>query len=260
MSQWAGGVLTAAGRALQAKVEAGTVLNITKIKLGDGVETMDQVDTLTNLVSPKVELAISTAQVSGETCTITGIMASSALSAGFWCREWGLFAQDPQLGEILYMVTLDSQPEWLPASTEAAQVSATYAMNIAVANSTSITANIDLAGLVDVDMLNEATHAVLRSTTYTAGQLATAATLPSGLLLKCSTGGTTGTTLIDWSQYSLGDTINDGTVVWLVTQYAVSDGDAFYIGSDGNWTPNSAAHIYSADWAEGSDGNLYPLT
>jgi hypothetical protein len=260
MSQWAGGVLTAAGRALQAKVEAGTTLNITKVKLGDGTESMSQVDSLTNLVSPKVELAVSTAEVEGETCTITGIMASTALNAGFYCREWGLFAQDPDVGEILYMITIDSQPEWLPASTESATVSATYAMNIAVANSTSITANIDLAGLVDVDMLNKATHAVQRSTSYVAGQLATAATLPSGLLLKCSTGGTTGTTLIDWSQYNIGDTINDGTVVWLVTQYAVSDGDAFYIGSDGNWTPNSAAHIYSANWVDGSDGNLYPVS
>jgi hypothetical protein len=104
MSQWAGGVLTAAGRALQAKVEAGTTLNITKVKLGDGTENMSQVDSLTNLVSPKVELAVSTAEVEGETCTITGIMASTALNAGFYCREWGLFAQDPIIKSVMFLI------------------------------------------------------------------------------------------------------------------------------------------------------------
>lgn len=98
------------------------------------------------------------------------------------------------------------------------------------------------------------------NTTYSAGQIAYHSTLPTGLLLKCSVGGTTEATLIDLSQYNIGDTINDGSVVWLVTQYVVSDGDAFYIGSDGNWTPNSAEHIYSANWAGGSDGNLYPVS
>ena len=57
MSNWAGGVLTEAGRVLQAKVETGVTLNLTKIKLGDGTESMSAVDTLTDLVSPKCVLA-----------------------------------------------------------------------------------------------------------------------------------------------------------------------------------------------------------
>ena len=259
MSNWIGGVLTAAGRVLQAKVEAGiTSLDITRIKLGDGTETMDSVDTLTDLVSPKVILGVSTATQDGQTATITGVITTSQITAGFYCREWGLFAEDPDVGEILYMITIDTVPEWLPPSSSEAQISATYAMNIAVANATSITVDIDLAGLVDVDMLNAATHAVLRSTTYIAGQLATASTLSSGLILRCITGGTTRATLIDWSQLSLGDTVTDGTVTWLVTTISVTDGDAFYIGLDGNWIPNSSLHIYSADFTIGADNNFYP--
>ena len=260
MSNWAGGVLTAAGRVLQAKVEAGlTSLDITKIKLGDGTESMSAVDSLTDLVSPKVTMGVSSATQEDQTATIEGIITTSQIASGFYAREWGLFADDPDDGEILYMITIDSQPEWIPPSTSAAQISATYAMNIAVANATEITVAIDLAGLVDVEMLDAATHAVMRSHAYNVGDLATAVKLKNDLLLRCVTAGTTSNTVIDWSLYDLGDTVTDGTVEWLVVQHAVSTGDAFFIGLDGNWVPTSDTIFYSSYWAEGSDGNLYPL-
>lgn len=97
------------------------------------------------------------------------------------------------------------------------------------------------------------------STAYDAGQLATSPTLASGLVLRCTTAGTTSSAALDCSGYELGDTITDGTAEWLVVSYAVSTGDAFYIGPDGNWCPSNADVIYSAYFAEGADGNLYPL-
>lgn len=97
------------------------------------------------------------------------------------------------------------------------------------------------------------------STAYTVGALVDGAGLASGLVLRCTTAGTTSSAALDCSSYSLGDTITDGTAVWLVVSYAVSTGDAFYIGLDGNWCPSSADIIYSAYFAEGADGNLYPL-
>ena len=166
MSQWQGAVLTAAGRVLQAKVETGITLELTRIKLGDGTESLDSVDALTDLVSPKAILPISSAVAEGQEAVITGVMSATQLSAGFYCREWGLFARDPDVGEILYMVTIDSVPEWLPSSTQAAQVAATYALKVAVANSTSITVNVDPQGLVNVRMLNETIHAQERNKVY----------------------------------------------------------------------------------------------
>ena len=97
------------------------------------------------------------------------------------------------------------------------------------------------------------------STEYAAGALVDGAGLASGLVLRCTTAGTTSSAALDCSGYGLGDTITDGTAVWLVVSYAVSTGDAFFIGLDGNWCPSSADTIYSAYFAEGADGNLYPL-
>lgn len=221
MSNWAGGVLTAAGRTLQAKVEAGTTLNITKIKLGDGTENMSAVDGMTDLVSPKAVLGISSATSSGQTATITGILSATQLSAGFWCREWGLFAQDPDVGEILYMITIDNQPEWLPASTEAAQISATYAMNIAVANATNIEVQIDPAGLVDVEMLQSYIGLSKRSTAYVLGDTTLLENIPAGFFVECTTAGTTGAAApVITPPVLAGQTIADGTVVWTIRQIA----------------------------------------
>ncbi len=225
MANWAGGVLTAAGRELQAKVEGGVTLNLTKIKLGDGTESMAAVDGMVDLVSPKAVLGISSAVAEGDVCTVTGVLSATQLSSGFYCREWGLFAEDPDAGEILFMITIDSQPEWLPASTEAAEVAATYAMNVAVANAENIEVNIDPAGLVDVDMLNKWLGGADREKAYTVGTIVSMNGLPALYYLKCITPGTTAAaTPVIPANVQIGDTITDGTVVWQVIA-AVTDED-----------------------------------
>ena len=83
MANWSGGVLTAAGRALQLKVESGTKLELTKIKLGDGNETSAEVDNLTDLVSARAELAISAVKVSNGLCKVTGVILTTNVETGF---------------------------------------------------------------------------------------------------------------------------------------------------------------------------------
>ena len=221
MAKWAGGVLTAAGRRLQAKVEGGLTLALTRIKLGSGMETIEEVDALTDLVAVETSLAISAANVHGEVCTVEGVLRASALDHGFWCREFGIYANDPDDGEILYMVSVDEQPDWLPSEAET-DVSVTFAMNIAVANATHITAQVDLTGLVDVDMLHEYTHALTRLTKYNAGDIVTSPTLPHGLVLEAQTGGETADTIIDVSGLSCGDTVADGSVTWKAKRLVVT--------------------------------------
>ena len=54
MANWNGWILTKKGRALQAKVETGIELNITKMKLGSGVLPEGQnLEELTDLVKPE---------------------------------------------------------------------------------------------------------------------------------------------------------------------------------------------------------------
>ena len=156
MANWTGGRLTKAGRDLQLKVEAGRCkLELTKIKLGDGTEGVDATDNLTDLVGPKAVFGISSVVAKDGMCTVTGVISSSQVTAAFYAREWGLFAKDPDRGEILYMISLDPNPESIPPKTAALKQAATYAMNIVVSNAANIVANIDPAGLVTIKILQD---------------------------------------------------------------------------------------------------------
>ena len=61
------------------------------------------------------------------------------------------------------------------------------------------------------------------STAYTAGLLVGAVGLTPGLVLLCTTAGTTASTSPTWSNYSFGDSVTDGTAVWTVTKYVTMD-------------------------------------
>ena len=227
MADWSaeGYALTAAGRRLQAKVESGVPLELTRMKIGSGTETGAEVDALIDLVLPEANVTISNAVVEGETCTVTGTLLFDTLDHGFWAREWGLFARDPDDGEILYMIALDSQPDWISANAEAG-TSNTYSMKVVVANGTEITANVDLTGLIEVEQLEQTAHSLRRLTAYKEGDILNAPNLPHGLVLECITAGTTAETLIDFSSVKCGDIVTDGGVVWRVVRYLITASDS----------------------------------
>ena len=172
MANWTGGRLTKAGNDLQIKVEAGLCkLELTKIKLGDGTEGVDAIETMTDLVGPKAVFGISSVVAKDGMCTVTGVISSSSVTAAFYAREWGLFAKDPDRGEILYMISLDPNPESIPPKTAALKQAATYAMNIVVSNAAHIVVKIDPAGLVNTEMLADGARLIKRGTAYQYGDV-----------------------------------------------------------------------------------------
>ena len=236
MAEWTPHILTSAGRKLQAKVETGTPLKLTRMKLGSGQETIEEADSLLDLVAAETDLPISSAEADGELCTVTGVLLTSSLNHGFYCREWGIFAQDPDIGEILYAVLIDEKPDWIPSNSPT-ELTITYCLNIAVANGSIISADVDPAGLVDVDMLHRYTHAMRRNTKYKAGDVVTSPTLPHGLVLEAQTDGISSDTLVDFSGYSCGDTFVDGSLVWIVKRIVVTTSD------DGSIEPTGESSI-----------------
>ena len=230
MANWQSGQLTKAGRDLQIKVEAGQCkLELTKIKLGDGTEDIGAIDALTDLVGPKAVFGIS-----------------------------GVVAKDPDKGEILYMISLDPNPESIPPKTAALKQAATYAMNIVVSNATHIEVRIDPAGLVNTSMLANGAGLVQRSTRYEMGDILYDTQLARhDLRLECVQAGTTAATLQDLSGVHLGDSITDGTVVWRVKRLYTIDGDMFEIDTDGGIMPTAEPH-YSVNYELDEDGNIMP--
>lgn len=156
MPNWNGTLLTAKGRALQAKVEAGATMTITKLKIGDGTMGAGQtVDALTDLLAPKKNLGISAlTPLESGVCKITAVVTNAGLTAGFYVRELGIFAQDPDLGEILYAYTADGSPDYLPAEGGTVAVAEELVVQLAFSNAANIKATISLDGLVTTAILN----------------------------------------------------------------------------------------------------------
>ena len=104
MSQ--GMILTNQGRNLIAKALTGKELCFTRAFVGDGTlrSGQDQA-TLTALISPKKELPIQSMNVLGSVGTAEVVleMSNKNLTTGFFVREYGLFARDPDTqSEVLY--------------------------------------------------------------------------------------------------------------------------------------------------------------
>ena len=94
------GFYTTKGLALAAKLAAGTKLTITKVTAGSGETTKSA----TALTEEKQTLTAGTAAVSGETAVLPVTLAETSVPAAYSLTELGIYAHDPDAGEILYQV------------------------------------------------------------------------------------------------------------------------------------------------------------
>lgn len=94
------GIYTEKGIALAARVAAGTKLTITKVTAGSGTTATSALA----LAEEKQILTVGTAAVSGQTATLPVTLAEVKAGASYTLTELGVYARDPDAGEVLYQV------------------------------------------------------------------------------------------------------------------------------------------------------------
>ena len=158
MSNWSSYQFTRKGEQLRAKVEAGKCkLTLTKIKIGNGSVTLGDIKDMSDLKSPQLVLGISSCAVSAEddrVCEVVGIASSSNVENSFSVTEMGLYANDPDVGEILYLVEIDTSPDDMPNKNAQSPVTLTYQIELVTSNTVNVTAMVSPAGLVTVKMMS----------------------------------------------------------------------------------------------------------
>ena len=119
MSAFGGLILTNHGRNLQAKAQAGITLKYTRISLGDGSLGSSAIPDLTALKNQVLSLPITKLRVmTGSRAILGAVLSNKDLTTGFFYRELGIFAQDPDLGEILYCYgNSGALAEYIPAGS-----------------------------------------------------------------------------------------------------------------------------------------------
>ena len=157
MSNWTGFVLTENGQRMLAKAEAGKTLTFTKIKLGDGqVASGQDLTKLTSLAHAVQDVGISSITPKDDgTVVISGIISNATLDKGYYIREFGLMASDPDVGEILYAVMMDTAPDFLPPKTSPSVISEQYNIIMGVGNASSVNVIVDPAGLATMALLEQ---------------------------------------------------------------------------------------------------------
>ena len=131
--------LTNAGQALQTKVLAGETLTFTRIALGDGQLNGQPISPLTALISQKASVEVDSVRVvNTSTAQVAGFFSNADISTGFWWRETGVFAQDPDVGEILYGYTnAGDAGDYIPTVADTRVEKYIYC-SIAVASATTV--------------------------------------------------------------------------------------------------------------------------
>ena len=157
MANWTGFVLTENGQRMLAKAEAGKTLTFTKIKLGDGqVASGQDLTKLTALAHAVQDVGISSITPKDDgTVVISGIISNATLAKGYYVREFGLMANDPDVGEILYAVMMDTAPDYLPAKGGSAVISEQYNIIMGVGNASDVNVIVDPAGLATMALLEQ---------------------------------------------------------------------------------------------------------
>ena len=146
MSNWIPVVITKKGLALQAKVEAGTVLKFTKMALGSGKPP--DLATATALASLKQNLAIASKDVNNNTCVVYATGTNIGVTTAYQASELGLYAQDPDEGEILYAVTTDDTPDTVPSNSSATVITQRIGLAVAVSASSTVSVVLSTTGFI----------------------------------------------------------------------------------------------------------------
>ena len=157
MSNWGKPVLTKQGLKLQAKVDAGNAMQLTKCRLGSGtIGSGQQLEDLTELVAPVQTLPIASVTYSDDShaCIISAVTDNSTVTTGYYLREFGIYAKDPDDGEILYAVASDSEPDFIPAKGTSTVISQEIGVALTFANAANVSAAVNTSATATISYVN----------------------------------------------------------------------------------------------------------
>lgn len=156
MAEWSNATMTDVGADLQAKVNAGrTKLTFTKIKVGSGVNATNPL-ALTDVISSKWETTNFVVKQEGKIVSVDTFITNTGIHEAFRMSEIGLFAQDPDKGEILYAYLTDPEPDRMPAEGGSVVVSQELTIGMVFSNTGNVSLNVNMGALVTHEQLTEA--------------------------------------------------------------------------------------------------------
>lgn len=155
MAEWSNATMTDVGADLQAKVNAGkTKLTFTKIKVGSGVNATNPL-ALTDVISSKWETTNFVVKQEGKIVSVDTFITNNGITEAFRMSEIGLFAQDPDKGEVLYAYLTDPEPDRMPAEGGSVVVSQELTIGMVFSNTGNVSLTVNMGALVTHEQLEK---------------------------------------------------------------------------------------------------------
>lgn len=168
MAEWSNATMTDVGADLQAKVNAGkTKLTFTKIKVGSGVNATNPL-ALTDVISSKWETTNFVVKQEGKIVSVDTFITNTGIHEAFRMSEIGLFAQDPDKGEVLYAYLTDPEPDKMPAEGGSVVVSQELTIGMVFSNTGNVSLTVNMGALVNQEQLKAHNTDVLSHPAITA--------------------------------------------------------------------------------------------
>lgn len=120
-------------------------LKLTKSMSGAGRTSPTQLMTLSDLIDPVQELQIQDAveRLKTGVVKIPVLLKNNGVTKKYDMHQLGIYAEDPDLGEILYMVLQSDSAEEIPASAEIKDFTLEWYLNLSIGNMQDVEVVID---------------------------------------------------------------------------------------------------------------------
>lgn len=157
--------LTLAGKTLMAKVLAGDTLKFTKMKMGDGSLSGSSPAELNDLINPLADITAENVKKGSNYIAVKGTFSNAELNSGFYWREFGLFAQDKDRGEILFAYANAGDLADYIAAAATSEIVKTLTAVIAAADAENINVTLDTsivyASAEDLDKITQIVETII---------------------------------------------------------------------------------------------------
>ncbi len=157
MATWDNVVYTTQGLNLMAKLQTGAALEITRAIGSDGHVSADALPALTEITA-KQTLTLSDAIYKGNGQALLPVtLYNRGLTEGYPLRQIGIYATDPDDGEVLMLVAQSETPDTIPTELASPDFVANFSFHIALGNAGRINVTYsltDMATRADLDNIN----------------------------------------------------------------------------------------------------------
>lgn len=158
MAEFSKLVITTKGQALLAKMIAGSGnIEFTKISASSTTYTDSQLEGLTSLSNVKQTSLISKVTRTNEVAIkVEAAFTNTELTAGYYMRALGLYAVDPDVGEILYAVARETSGNCYMPAYNGITVSGAYVQLVTtVGNAENVSLEVDQAAVATIGDVQE---------------------------------------------------------------------------------------------------------